>query len=133
MRSISTLKNIVRPILLAGLMCGMAGVVHAQLGGPGQVGGMGQQGAPAGEFPGQGSAIDQFPPPQGGVTTVEPGGPAPQQNIPDKKTSPKKKDASKTPNPADQAPTTEPADAAKKPIPPLGPDVPGQSPGAGAY
>ena len=41
MSPIFTLKNRVRPILLAGLMCGMAGVVHAQLGEKGEVGGMG--------------------------------------------------------------------------------------------
>ncbi len=31
MRHISVLNNIVGPILLAGLVCGIAGVVHAQL------------------------------------------------------------------------------------------------------
>lgn len=131
MRHISVLNNIVRPILLAGLLCGIAGVVHAQMGGPGQVGGMGQQGAPAGEFPGQGSAIGQFPPREEGVTTVEPGGPAPRQGIPDKKTSPK--ESSKTSNPTRQAPATGPADAAQRPMPPLEPDVPGKPPASGGY
>ena len=133
MSHISILNNIVRPIVLAGLVCSIAGVVHAQLGGPGQVGGMGQQGAPAGEFPGQGSAIGQFPPREGGVTTVEPGSPAPRQGIPDKKNSPKGKDSSKTPNPTSQAPAAGPADAAQKPIPPLEPDVPGKPPASGGY
>jgi hypothetical protein len=52
MKRTSILKNTTRSILLAGVMCGMVGAVHAQIrGGPGQVGGMGQGGAPAGEFP----------------------------------------------------------------------------------
>lgn len=36
------LKNAARSILIAGVVCGMVGIVHAQPhGGPGQVGGMG--------------------------------------------------------------------------------------------
>lgn len=133
MRHISVLNNIVRPILLAGLLCGIAGVVHAQMGGPGQVGGMGQQGAPAGEFPGQGSAIGQFPPREGGVTTVEPGGPAPRQGIPDKKAYSKGKDSSKSPKPTGQPPAAGPADAAQRPTPPLQPGIPGKPPASGGY
>jgi hypothetical protein len=47
------LKNRTLSILSAGLMVfGITGLLHAQgLGGPGQVGGMGQGGAPAGQFP----------------------------------------------------------------------------------
>lgn len=52
MERIFILKNAARSILIVGMVCGMAAVVHAQPhGGPGQVGGMGQGGAPAGEFP----------------------------------------------------------------------------------
>ena len=53
MKHTPILKNTTRSIFFAGVMVfGMAGIVHAQnLGGPGQIGGMGQGGAPAGQFP----------------------------------------------------------------------------------
>ena len=53
MKHTPILKNTTRSIFFAGVIVfGMAGIVHAQnLGGPGQIGGMGQGGAPAGQFP----------------------------------------------------------------------------------
>lgn len=116
MKPISALKNTTRLILFASLMCGTAGLVHAQapggpalpslggssalsISGPGQAGGMGEQGAPAlggpaamspggpeqvggmgvqgalaEEFPGRKSAIGQLPPvKQRSITNVEQG------------------------------------------------------------
>jgi hypothetical protein len=47
-----SLKDTAQWVLLASLMCGVGGIVHAQIrGGAGQAGSMGQQGAPTGEFP----------------------------------------------------------------------------------
>lgn len=120
MGHIFTLKNTARAFLLAGLIWGMPGVMHAQLGGAGQVGGMGEQGAPAGEFPGQGSAIGQFPPKQqGGITTVEPGKKAPPQDS---------SNASRSGQPPDMEPG-----AARGPIPPIGPITPQNPAGSGGY
>ena len=108
----SSFKNVVRTILLAGLAYGSA--VQAQLGGPGSVGGLGQQGAPAGEFPGEGSALDQFrDSQQQGVTTVEPGGQA----------APKGSSRVAEPNPLGEPSPTRPADPAEQFIPPVGPEA----------
>jgi hypothetical protein len=77
MKHISVLKN-ARSALLAGMVVfGVAGVVHAQIPGPGQVGGMGQGGAPAGEFP---SDRGNVPPTQRNMQ----GGASPGQDIPEK-------------------------------------------------
>lgn len=77
------LKNTFQSILLAGMFFGIVGVVHAQIPGPGQVGGMGQGGAPAGQFPSSGpGALPGQPDPsklQRGSTD--------EQGMPDKKDS----------------------------------------------
>jgi hypothetical protein len=114
MKHSSALKNTAQAILLAGLAYGVSGAVQAQMGGPGSVGGLGQQGAPAGEFPGEGSALDLFrtPPQQEGVTTIEPG----------KQTVPKDSSGVAQPHPLGQPSPAGPADPAVQPIPPLGPD-----------
>jgi len=124
MKQSSALKNAVRAILLAGLTYGVSGAVQAQWGGPGSVGGLGQQGAPAGEFPGEGSALDQFrtPPEQEGVTTVEPPSPPPRQNTPGKRAPSTDPSGVAQPHPLGQPSPTGPADPAVQPIPPLGPD-----------
>ncbi len=107
MKHMSTLKNTIRSILLAGLMCGITGVVHTQtLGGPGQVGGMGQQGAPAGEFPSQ----------PGSTAIRQQGNSTPQQAMPGQEGSAKnssgtqgsgsvRQGAGIGPNPSQGAPT----------------------------
>ncbi|SCY57181.1 hypothetical protein SAMN05216420_10918 [Nitrosospira sp. Nl5] len=79
MKHIPVLKS-TQSVLLAGIVVfGIAGVVHAQIrGGPGQVGGMGQGGAPAGEFPSdRGNALPTQRNMQGGAS--------PGQDMPGKK------------------------------------------------
>lgn len=51
MKSISMFFTTLRLSFLVGTACGLMGSANAQTPGPGQVGGMGQGGAPAGEFP----------------------------------------------------------------------------------
>jgi hypothetical protein len=51
MKTVSVLSAAIRWGLLVGAVCGLIGSAGAQTPGPGQVGGMGQGGAPAGEFP----------------------------------------------------------------------------------
>lgn len=76
------LKNIIRSILIAGMVYGMVGAAHAQPhGGPGQVGGMGQGGAAAGEFP--------FDPGNAAFNRNMRIGPTPEQDLPAKKGSSK--------------------------------------------
>ncbi|HVW65435.1 MAG TPA: hypothetical protein VHB01_10500 [Nitrosospira sp.] len=55
--------TILRSGLLALAACGLMSSAGAQMPGPGQVGGMGQGGAPTGEFPSyQGGRMNDFPP-----------------------------------------------------------------------
>lgn len=59
MKNIPVLKLVAQSMVGVGFVLGIAGMIQAQTPGPGQVGGMGEGGAPAGEFPsGSGSAID---------------------------------------------------------------------------
>ena len=59
MKNIPVLKLVTQSMVGVGFALGIAGMIQAQTPGPGQVGGMGQGGALAGEFPsGSGSAID---------------------------------------------------------------------------
>ena len=51
MKPLSMLFATLRLGLLVGMSCGLMVPASAQIPGPGQVGGMGQGGAPAGEFP----------------------------------------------------------------------------------
>jgi len=53
MKHFFKLRNATCSILVAGLICGIPSVVFAQIGGPGQVGGLGEGGAPAGEYVGE--------------------------------------------------------------------------------
>ena len=143
MRPIFTLKNRVRPILLAGLMCGMAGFVHAQLGEQREVGGMGEQGSPA---PGESGAFDA--PGKKGVTFIEPGSPDTEQDMsisnPGRRTPAMgSTDAARhfiqgdmsMPDSAGRARATrsQSPDAAQQFVPPYGEAVPGQSPFVGGY
>jgi hypothetical protein len=147
MMPVSTLKNMMRHILLAGLMYGVAGVVHAQLDGQ-DVGGMSGQGSLAGPYPGERSAFDVSPPGKKGITFIEPGNPGTQQGMsisnhgrrtpamgsPDATQQFTQPDMS-IPDPAGLARTTksQSPDAARQLVPPYGQAVPGQSPFMSGY
>lgn len=134
MKQSFALKNAARAFLLAGLTYGVSGAVQAQFGGPGSVGGLGQQGAPAGEFPGEGSALDQFrtPPQQEGVTTVEPPNPPPRQNTPGKRAPSMDPSGAAGSAQPGQPPSMGPVDPAQPAMLPA-PDLSGPSPGSDGY
>lgn len=96
------LKNTARSILIAGVVYGMVGAAHAQPhGGPGQVGGMGQGGAPAGEFP--------YDPGNATFNRNMQIGPTPEQDLPAKKGSSKDSSQGQRPAPIKQDPGAGPS------------------------
>jgi hypothetical protein len=143
MMPVSTLKKRMRHILLAGLLYGVTGVAHAQLGEQGGIGGMGERGSPA---PGESRAFE--PPGKKGVTFIAPGSPDTQPDMsisnPGRRTPAMgsapaaqqfiERDMS-IPEPAGRAQTTksQSPDAAQQFVPPYGAAVPGQSPFVGGY
>ena len=95
MNNVSTLKDMARLILLAGLTCGIVGFVHAQAGAGGAAGGAGQAGTGSQAGGGMSGGMTAPSPGSGSATTSQSGNSSPGQNMPGKKGS--SRDSSKNP------------------------------------
>ena len=82
---VNDIVNSTRLILLAGLTGGVVCAVHAQIPGPGQFGGLGQGGAPTGQFP---TNLRNMPPEERHGGQTQPGLTSTEQVPPDPRNSP---------------------------------------------